>query len=352
MPWETILVTGGCGFIGTNFIRFLFDELKFSGQAINVDKLSYAANPKNLLDIQERYGDRYILYPVDICDESALSEVFQEHPIAAICHLAAESHVDRSIRTPRDFVQTNVVGTLNLLEMAKTHQLDLYHHVSTDEVYGSLGDEGKFTEDSQYRPNSPYSASKASSDHLVRAYCHTYGLPTTISNCSNNYGPYQFPEKLIPLMILRALNWESLPIYGDGGHVRDWIHVEDHCRAIWTIMLHGQRGETYNVGGEAEMQNLSMVEKICDIIDELVPAPYGRSRRDLITFVKDRPGHDRRYALDNTKISGSLSWRPRQTIEKGLRETVHWYLNHQAWVKEVQSGEYLRWIRDHYGISK
>jgi dTDP-glucose 4,6-dehydratase len=352
MPWETILVTGGCGFIGTNFIRFLFDELKFSGQAINVDRLSYAANPKNLLDIQERYGDRYILYPVDICDESALSEVFQKHPIAAICHLAAESHVDRSIRTPRDFVQTNVVGTVNLLEMAKTHQLDLYHHVSTDEVYGSLGDEGKFTEDSQYRPNSPYSASKASSDHLVRAYCHTYGLPTTISNCSNNYGPYQFPEKLIPLMILRALNWESLPIYGDGGHVRDWIHVEDHCRAIWTIMLHGQRGETYNVGGEAEMQNLSMAEKICDIIDEFVPAPYGRSRRDFITFVKDRPGHDRRYAMDNTKISGSLGWRPRQTIEKGLRETVHWYLNHQAWVKQVQSGEYLRWIQDHYGISK
>jgi dTDP-glucose 4,6-dehydratase len=269
MPWETILVTGGCGFIGTNFIRFLFDELKFSGQVINVDRLSYAANPKNLLDIQERYGDRYILYPVDICDESALSEVFQKHPIAAICHLAAESHVDRSIRTPRDFVQTNVVGTLNLLEMAKTHQLDLYHHVSTDEVYGSLGDEGKFTEDSQYRPNSPYSASKASSDHLVRAYCHTYGLPTTISNCSNNYGPYQFPEKLIPLMILRALNWESLPIYGDGGHVRDWIHVEDHCRAIWTIMLHGQRGETYNVGGEAEISSTSLCLPLMDAHEEI-----------------------------------------------------------------------------------
>jgi dTDP-glucose 4,6-dehydratase len=351
MSWETVLVTGGCGFIGTNFIRHLFNTVKFAGKVVNVDKLSYAANPKNLLDIQERYGERYILCPVDICDKSALEDVFRNHPVDAICHLAAETHVDRSIQTPIDFVNTNVMGTLNLLEMARSIELDLFHHVSTDEVYGSLDDVGRFTEESHYRPNSPYSASKAASDHLVRAYHRTYGLSVTISNCSNNYGPYQFPEKLIPLMILRALEWESLPVYGDGRHVRDWIHVEDHCQAIWTIMLNGQRGETYNVGGETEMQNLSMVEKICDIIDDLVPPPPGRSRRELITFVKDRPGHDRRYAMDNAKIIQTLGWQPDRAIHEGLRDTINWYLKNDQWVRDVQSGEYIRWIQEHYGMS-
>jgi dTDP-glucose 4,6-dehydratase len=351
MTWETILVTGGCGFIGTNFIRFLFEHAGFSGNLVNVDRLSYAANPKNLLEIQERFSQRYCFYHINICDGASLSRVFENHPIDAVCHFAAESHVDRSIRNPEEFLSTNVMGTFRLLELARSHGVRLFHHVSTDEVYGSLGEEGAFTEQSPYRPNSPYSASKAASDHLVRAYHHTYELPVTISNCSNNYGPYQFPEKLIPLMIIRGAEWKPLPVYGDGRNVRDWLHVDDHCQAIWTIMGRGRSGDTYNVGGGAEMQNLALVQILCDLLDERIPPPPGKSRRELITFVQDRPGHDRRYAIDATKIATELGWKPSRDFREGLRETVRWYLDRESWVREVQSGDYLRWIQDHYGVT-
>jgi len=350
MSWETIVVTGGCGFIGSNFIRFLFRNTDFTGKIVNVDKLTYAANPRNLADIQEEFGDRYFFYRADISDECALGEIFRAHRVEAICNLAAESHVDRSIRRPKDFLQTNVMGTFQLLEMARSHGVALFHQVSTDEIYGSLGDTGAFSEESPLRPNSPYSASKAASDLLVRAYHHTYGLPVTISNCSNNYGPYQFPEKLIPLTILRALEWKPLPVYGDGLHVRDWIHVEDHCHGIWAIMQKGQRGQIYNVGAETEMHNLALVQRICDLVDEMVPPPGRRSRRELISFVADRPGHDRRYALDTSKIRQELGWAPLRGFEEGLRQTVRWYIENRGWVESVQSGEYHRWIEEHYGV--
>ncbi len=346
---ETILITGGCGFIGTNLIRFLLEKSGFTGRLINLDKLTYAANPRNLEDIAERFKDRYLFYRVDICDHRSLSEIFESHGVDVICHLAAESHVDRSIRSPRAFLETNVMGTFQLLEMARAHGVSRFHHVSTDEVYGSLGPTGAFTEESPYRPNSPYSASKAASDHLVRAYHRTYGLEVTISNCSNNYGPYQFPEKLIPLMILRGLRWEPLPIYGDGRNVRDWIHVEDHCEAIWMILHGGRPGETYNVGAQGEVENLALVKRICQILDSLVPSQEGRSRQELITFVEDRPGHDRRYAIDASKIKRELGWKPKRTLDEGLQETVRWYLENPDWVSQVSSGEYLRWIKTHYG---
>jgi dTDP-glucose 4,6-dehydratase len=349
MWWKTILVTGGCGFIGTNFIRFLLEKKGFDGKIVNVDVLTYAANPGNLEDLVERYPGQYFFHRVDICDSTALREVFEAYPIELVCHFAAESHVDRSIKNPRSFLETNVMGTFELLEMARRYNVARFHHVSTDEVYGSLGPSGAFSEESPYRPNSPYAASKAASDHLVRAYHKTYGLEVTISNCSNNYGPYQFPEKLIPLMILRGLNWEPLPVYGDGRHVRDWIHVEDHCEAIWLIVNEGKAGETYNVGARGEMENIELVGLICDILDEMVPPPKGKRRRDLITFVEDRPGHDRRYAINATKITEELHWRPRRTLEEGLRETIKWYLENPQWVSQVQSGEYMRWIEEHYG---
>jgi dTDP-glucose 4,6-dehydratase len=280
-----------------------------------------------------------------------MGRVFDDYGIDAICHFAAESHVDRSIVRPDAFIQTNIVGTFNLLELARKHQerLTLFHHISTDEVFGSLGRDGYFTEETPYRPNSPYSASKASSDHLVRAYHKTYGLPVTISNCSNNYGPYQFPEKLIPLMILNVLQRRPLPVYGDGLNVRDWLYVRDHCTAIWRIMKQGERGETYTVGGNTEMENIRIVEMICDIIDELVPSGNGLSRRELITFVKDRPGHDRRYAIDCTKLREALNWAPQESFETGIRKTIHWYLDHTEWVNRVRSGEYQSWIDAHYG---
>lgn len=346
---ETILITGGCGFIGTNLIRFLLEKSGFTGKLINVDRLTYAANPRNLEDLSARFGDRYLFYRADICDEKALSEIFKDNDIDVICHLAAESHVDRSIRSPKAFLETNVMGTFQLLEMARSYRVSRFHHVSTDEVYGSLGPQGVFTEESPYRPNSPYSASKAASDHLVRAYHRTYGLKVTISNCSNNYGPYQFPEKLIPLMILRGLNWEPLPVYGDGKNVRDWIHVEDHCEAIWLILNRGRPGETYNVGAQAELENLDLVKRICEILDSISPSREGRSRKELITFVKDRPGHDRRYAIDPSKISGELGWKPKRTLDQGLQETVRWYLENPQWVLQVSSGDYLHWIKTHYG---
>lgn len=346
---KNLLVTGGCGFIGTNFIRHLIEATDFKGRIINVDKLTYAGNPESLAGIAQRFAERYVFEKIDICNFGDLNKVFQRYDIDGVCHFAAESHVDRSIVGPGAFIQTNILGTFNLLEMSRAcmDSLILFHHVSTDEVFGSLGADGCFTEQTPYRPNSPYSASKAASDHLVRAYHKTYGLPITISNCSNNYGPYQFPEKLIPLMILNALAGKSLPVYGDGRNVRDWLYVTDHCRAIWAVMEYGRTGETYNIGGDNEMPNIEVVEMICDILDELQPGP-GLYRRDLIRFVKDRPGHDRRYAIDFGKIRDSLAWQPQETFASGLEKTVRWYLGQRRWVQRIQSGEYQRWIETQY----
>ena len=346
-----ILVTGGCGFIGSNFIRYLLTESDFSGRVVNIDKLTYAGNPENLSDIQARFPDRYRLIRADICDRGAVRDVFRRHEISAVCHFAAESHVDRSIVAPDAFIKTNVEGTFTLLEVAREQAagFKLFHHVSTDEVYGSLGAEGCFTEETAYRPNSPYSASKAASDHLVRAYGETYGLPVTISNCSNNYGPYQFPEKLIPLMILHAIEGQPLPVYGQGVNVRDWLYVADHCRAVWRVMQRGRRGRVYNVGGRCEMANIDTVSRICDLIDEILPGSALRPRRELITFVKDRPGHDLRYAIDCSRIENELDWRPLESFESGLRKTISWYIDHRDWVERVRSGEYQTWVRQHYG---
>jgi len=347
---KNMLITGGCGFIGANFVRYLLEESDFTGRIVNVDKLTYAGNPENLADIETDYKDRYRFIKADICDGTRMAEIFEHYEIDSVCHFAAESHVDRSIVKPDEFIKTNIVGTFNLLESARTHRnrMILFHHISTDEVYGSLGREGHFKETTPYKPNSPYSASKAASDHLVRAYYKTYGLPMTISNCSNNYGPYQFPEKLIPLIILNALEGKSLPVYGDGRNVRDWLYVKDHCIAIWTIMKNGTPGETYNVGGNSELENIKLVEIICDILDEKNPLSDGGSRRDLITFVKDRPGHDLRYAVDFSKLSKNLNWRPKQSLETGIRDTIQWYMDNREWVERVKSGEYQRWIKSHY----
>ncbi|RLC24247.1 MAG: dTDP-glucose 4,6-dehydratase [Deltaproteobacteria bacterium] len=349
---KSMLVTGGCGFIGTNFIRYLLEDSDFEGRVVNIDKLTYAGNPENLSDIARKFPERYSFVKADICDLEALATVWDDHQIDTVCHFAAESHVDRSISTPGAFIQTNIVGTFNLLELARRagDRLALFHHVSTDEVYGSLGREGSFTEQTPYRPNSPYSASKAASDHLVRAYHRTYGLPVTVSNCSNNYGPYQFPEKLIPLVILNALEGLPLPVYGDGRNVRDWLYVEDHCRAIWSIMKRGERGGTYNIGGNQEMENIRIVELVCDILDQKRPREGRGPRKQLITFVRDRPGHDRRYAIDFSKLRRELGWRPGETLESGIRKTIDWYLAHPRWVGRVKSGAYRSWVAEHYGM--
>jgi dTDP-glucose 4,6-dehydratase len=348
---QNLLITGGCGFIGSNFIRYLLGRKEFQGRIVNVDKLTYAGNPESLADIEDEFPDRYVFSRTDICDGQQLAKVYAGYGIDAICHFAAESHVDRSIVSPDAFVQTNIAGTFNLLELARSHQnsLILFHHVSTDEVFGSLGSDGYFTETTAYRPNSPYAASKAASDHLVRAYHKTYGLPITISNCSNNYGPYQFPEKLIPLMILNALEGKALPVYGDGQNVRDWLYVTDHCDAVWKIMQDGRRGATYNIGGNTEKRNIEVVETICEILDETDADSDIGPRRDLISFVTDRPGHDRRYAIDSTKLKRELGWVPAESFESGIRKTINWYLGHKQWVKRVQSGEYQTWIKQHYG---
>jgi len=345
---KNILVTGGCGFIGANFIRYMLEESGFTGRIVNADKLTYAGNPENLTDIALKSSTRYIFEKADICDAKAMSAIFDTYDIDTICHFAAESHVDRSIAEPDAFMRTNIIGTFNLLELAKSRKdkLNLFHHVSTDEVYGSLGEHGFFTERTPYDPSSPYSASKASSDHLVRAYSRTYALPVTISNCSNNYGPYQFPEKLIPLVLLNALDGKSLPVYGKGENVRDWLYVKDHCIAIWTIMQNGIRGETYTVGGRCEKKNIGVVETICDVLDELVPAQA--SRRALITFVKDRPGHDLRYAIDCSKSETELGWKPQESFETGIRKTILWYLKNSEWVERIRSGEYQSWILRQY----
>lgn len=349
---KNLMITGGCGFIGSNLIRYILEDTDYKGNLINVDKLTYAGNPENLEDIRIKYPNRYKFEKVDIGSLNNLSRVFDKYEFDAICHLAAESHVDRSIVAPDDFIKTNIIGTYNLLECSrkKMDNIKLFHHVSTDEVFGSLGEDGFFTEVTSYRPNSPYSASKASSDHLVRAYNKTYGLPVTISNCSNNYGPYQFPEKLIPLIILNALEGKELPVYGDGKHIRDWLYVTDHCSAIWEIMSKGKKGETYNIGGNNEMENIRVVKTICDIIDEITDClPNNEPRINLIVFVKDRPGHDRRYAIDFSKIKSNLAWQPIESFGTGIRRTINWYLKNLSWVNKVRTGEYQKWNEKHNG---
>ena len=330
-----IIVTGGAGFIGSALVRFLIRETEHD--VVNVDKLSYAANLDSLAPVAG--SPRYRFYRVDVCDGAALDALFESEQPDAITHLAAESHVDRSIDGPAAFIQTNIVGTYCLLEAARrfwsalpAHRAARFrlHHISTDEVYGSLGPTGVFTEDTAYRPNSPYAASKASSDHLVRAWHHTYGLPVVLNNCSNNYGPYQFPEKLVPLMILNALHRRPLPVYGRGANVRDWLFVEDHARALYAVLIQGRLGESYNIGGRSERRNLEVVETICDLVDEALGRPPGDSRR-LITFVADRPGHDLRYAIDCAKAERELGWQPAFGFAEGLRRTVRWYLDHDEW---------------------
>ena len=344
------MVTGGCGFIGSEFIRHLLLESDYDGRIINVDKLTYAGNPENLAHVASKSYGRYVFIQADICDTAAIRRAFDAYAVDAVCNFAAESHVDRSIVAPDAFIKTNIEGTFNLLEVARQNldRFVLFHHVSTDEVYGSLGADGLFTEQTPYRPNSPYSASKAASDHLVRAYYKTYDLAVTLSNCSNNYGPYQFPEKLIPLMILNALSDKSLPVYGDGRNIRDWLYVKDHCRAVWEIMKNGNRGQTYNVGGRCELANIDTVNLICDLLDEMQPRKGRTSRRDLISFVRDRPGHDLRYAIDCSKLEGELGWAPRESFESGLRKTIQWYMDNSQWVDRVKSGEYRKWIEQHY----
>ncbi len=346
-----ILVTGGAGFIGSAVVRQFIDETPHS--VVNVDKLTYSGNLESLKSIS---GDpRYFFEHVDICDALELARVFETRQPDCVMHLAAESHVDRSISGPAEFIQTNIVGTYALLEASRSYYGSLpeerksrfrFHHISTDEVYGTLGKEGLFTEETPYSPNSPYSASKASSDHLVRAWHHTYGLPVLTTNCSNNYGPYHFPEKLIPLMILNATNRKPLPVYGNGENIRDWLYVEDHARALRLVLEKGKIGENYNIGGRNEKTNLEVVHTICTILDELLPE--GAPHASLISFVKDRPGHDFRYAIDASKIAKELGWMPRETFESGIRKTVEWYLENEAWVNHVTSGEYRNWIETHY----
>ena len=331
-----LLITGGAGFIGSNLIHHVIDRPEIA-KLVNLDCLTYAGRLENLASVVKH--PKYSFEKVDLRDKNAVLEVVQRHGITHVMHLAAESHVDRSITGPGDFVHTNVVGTFNLLEACraawqKPEAGHRFHHVSTDEVYGSLGATGLFSETTPYAPNSPYSASKASSDMLVRAYHHTYGLPTVITNCSNNYGPYQFPEKLIPVVIQSVLARKPVPVYGDGMNVRDWLYVRDHAEALWVVLTAGRVGETYNIGGHNEWANLPIVHVICDLIDEMAPQLGGDSRR-LITFVKDRPGHDRRYAIDATKIAKELGWLPAHKFEQGIRETVRWYLDNQEWVRSV-----------------
>lgn len=351
-----MLVTGGCGFIGSNFVRLALRRLP-DCRVINLDKLTYAGNPLSLADIE--HDSRYRFVKGDICDAKLVEGLFSEEHIDTVIHFAAESHVDRSIAAPDEFIQTNIVGTFTLLEAArmawlsgsklKTQHSTLFLHVSTDEVYGSLGETGYFSETTPYDPRSPYSASKASSDHLVSAYNHTYGLPTLITNCSNNYGPYQFPEKLIPLIINNARNGKELPVYGDGKNIRDWLYVVDHCEAILSVLSSGKTGETYNIGGNSEKQNIEVVQTICDILDEQTGRlPDGQPRRTLIRFVKDRPGHDRRYAIDALKISRELGWQPSVRFEEGIRQTIKWYLENPAWISSVIDGSYREYYEKMY----
>ena len=351
---KTILVTGGAGFIGSNFVLAWVKQ--GLGKVVNLDKLTYAGNLDNLKSLG--HDAHHVFIHGDIADKHLLAQLLAEHKPCAIVNFAAESHVDRSIHGPEDFIQTNVVGTFHLLESVRaywntldnTHKKDFrFLHVSTDEVYGSLGkDDAPFTETTPYAPNSPYSASKAASDHLVRSYHHTYGLPTLTTNCSNNYGPHHFPEKLIPLVIHNALLGKPLPIYGNGMQVRDWLYVEDHCAAIRRVLEAGKVGEVYNIGGWNEKPNIEVVRTLCRILDRKKPRADGSSYADLITYVQDRPGHDQRYAIDAGKISRELGWKPQETFETGIEKTVDWFLQHQDWVDNVTSGEYRNWVQTHY----
>ena len=350
----SILVTGAAGFIGSNFVLDWFDQS--TEEVVSLDLLTYAGNLENLSSLNQNPHHHFV--KGNIGDRDLVLTLLKKHNIRAVIHFAAESHVDRSIHGPGNFIETNIVGTYNLLESVRSYWNDLdepsikafrFLYVSTDEVYGSLNDKAPaFTENHPYEPNSPYSASKAASDHLVRAWFHTYGLPTLTTNCSNNYGPYHFPEKLIPLCILNALNGKPLPIYGDGKQIRDWLYVKDHCSAIREVLKQGHIGETYNVGGWNEKTNLEVVETLCAILDELKPKPDGKSYADQITFVKDRPGHDRRYAIDASKLERDLGWKPQETFETGLRKTVIWYLENETWVNHVVSGEYQHWVEKQY----
>lgn len=331
---HNILVTGGAGFIGSAFIRYLLKKVpEYKGKCVNLDLLTYAGNLANLYEIDK--DGRYIFHKGNICDHALVEKLCVEHKIDTIVHFAAESHVDRSISGPQAFIETNVMGTFHLLEVVRKHPSIHFHHVSTDEVYGCLGETGAFTEETPYHPNSPYSASKASSDHIVRAYGKTFHLSTTISNCSNNYGPYQFPEKLIPLMILNCLNSRSLPVYGEGKNVRDWLYVDDHVKAIWMLLQHSKRGETYNIGGEEEWRNIDLVKEIVRIIAKIKGEDL-KKLESLITYVKDRPGHDFRYAIDCTKIKTEIGWKPEHSFEQGIEETVQWYLKHQPNAQSVE----------------
>ena len=369
---HNILITGGAGFIGSNFIHYLFglssaknnlfSDAEFDGKVVNVDCLTYAGNLESLSDVEEKYGkaagknQRYFFEKVDICDRPEIERIFKQYDIDTVVHFAAESHVDRSILGPEAFVKTNVMGTFTMLDVARNYWKKddgsirddvLFHHISTDEVYGSLGETGYFREDTPYDPRSPYSSSKASSDHLVMAYFHTYGLPITLSNCTNNYGPYQFPEKLLPLMISNIKDGKNLPVYGKGDNIRDWIYVEDHNRAVWLIVKNGVTGEKYNIGGENEWQNIKLLHKVI----ELTAAATGKKVEDVektITYVKDRPGHDKRYAIDCTKIKTQLGWKRLMTFEEGLQETVKWYLKNSDWINLILSGDYKNWIFKNY----
>ena len=339
---KKILVTGGCGFIGSNYIHQVHKKGEDT-HIVNLDKMTYAGNAHNLEGIPNSF---HTFVEGDICDAGLLKSLFDEHRFDAVVHFAAESHVDRSIDGPAEFIQTNVVGTMNLLEQSRSffnesnHKNFRFLHVSTDEVYGSLGDDGKFIETTPYDPSSPYSASKASSDHLVRAWHRTFGLPTLITNCSNNYGSYQFPEKLIPLMIINCLHGKPLPIYGKGENVRDWLYVRDHCEAIHTVLTHGRIGETYNIGGNNEIMNIDVVKTICNLLDIILPKADGTPYEDLITYVTDRPGHDFRYAIDASKIEKELGWIPEESFETGIRKTIQWYLDNSTWWKSIQDNSY------------
>jgi dTDP-glucose 4,6-dehydratase len=353
---QNVLVTGGAGFIGSNFVRYLLKH-EPGVHIINLDALTYAGSLANLQDLPD--PDRHTFIHGDICDSTCVQELFLKYRLDTVVHFAAESHVDRSILGPGQFVQTNIVGTFNLLECARQAwlvnkivplEMTRFHHVSTDEVFGTLGqNDPPFNENTPYSPRSPYSASKAASDHLVRAYNHTYNLPVTITNCTNNYGPYQFPEKLIPLMILNALEGKPLPVYGDGMQVRDWLYVEDHCEAIYTVLKHGRLGETYPVGGNNQPPNIEIVRTICDVLDELEPASPFTPHASLLKYVQDRPGHDRRYAMDISKIRNELGWQPRQSLQSGLAETVRWFIENPGWLEAIRNrDDYQSWMQDNY----
>ncbi|MEO6602155.1 MAG: dTDP-glucose 4,6-dehydratase [Polyangiaceae bacterium] len=345
---QSVLVTGGCGFIGSAFVRFLLAQPGFTGKIVNLDVMTYAANADNVAHAASLAGDRYVFAQGDIGDAAFVAKLCRDHAVDAIVHFAAESHVDRSIVGPGAFIQANIVGTFQLLQVVRELSHIHFHHVSTDEVYGSLGATGLFHETTAYDPSSPYSASKAASDHLVRAYARTYGLSTTLSNCSNNYGPYQFPEKLIPLMVLNLFEGKPLPVYGTGANVRDWLYVDDHVEAIWTIVTRGTKGETYNVGGEAEWANLALLHKLIGMVAQITGRDVEALKKQ-ITFVADRPGHDARYAIDCNKLKSELGWSQRHDIESGLEATVRWYLDNPDWVARVKSGAYREWLDKNYG---